>query len=82
MRDDISAKNEQIGSLEKQIAETAVANHDKMEKSEMSQVSGVPKIIHEYEPLTSYSHLSKPLFWFLFFCFCFWGVHCESSDYC
>lgn len=37
LRDDISTKNEQIGSLEKQIAETAVANHDKMQKSEMSQ---------------------------------------------
>lgn len=39
LREEIRAKNEQIASLEKQIADTVVANYDKMEKSEMSLVS-------------------------------------------
>ncbi|KAJ8448542.1 hypothetical protein Cgig2_012186 [Carnegiea gigantea] len=38
LREEIQAKNEQIASLEKQIADTMVAYHDKMEKSDMSQV--------------------------------------------
>ena len=41
---DINAKSEQMSSLEMQIVETAVANCDKMERSEMSQVSGAPII--------------------------------------
>lgn len=38
LREEIQAKNEQIASLEKQIADTMVAYHDKMEKSDMSQM--------------------------------------------
>lgn len=37
LREEIRAKNEQISSLEKQIADTVAANYDKMDKSEMSQ---------------------------------------------
>lgn len=39
LREEIRAKNEQIASLEKQIADTVAANYDKMDDSEMSQVS-------------------------------------------
>uniref|UniRef100_A0A803LFQ3 Kinesin motor domain-containing protein n=1 Tax=Chenopodium quinoa TaxID=63459 RepID=A0A803LFQ3_CHEQI len=38
LREEIRAKNEQIASLEKQIADTVAANYDKMDNSEMSQV--------------------------------------------
>ncbi|XP_021721625.1 kinesin-like protein KIN-7K, chloroplastic isoform X2 [Chenopodium quinoa] len=37
LREEIRAKNEQIASLEKQIADTVAANYDKMDNSEMSQ---------------------------------------------
>ncbi|KNA06343.1 hypothetical protein SOVF_181940 isoform A [Spinacia oleracea] len=37
LREEIRAKNEQIASLEKQIADTVAANYDKMDDSEMSQ---------------------------------------------
>ncbi|KAL9237783.1 hypothetical protein vseg_012290 [Gypsophila vaccaria] len=37
LKEEIKDKNEQIASIEKQIAETMVANYDKIDKAEMSQ---------------------------------------------
>lgn len=39
LNDEIKVKNEQIDLLEKQIADSIVASHDKMGKHEVSQVS-------------------------------------------
>lgn len=43
LNDDIKGKNEQISLLEKQIADSIAASHNKMDKLEISQVSSVSK---------------------------------------
>ena len=45
LREEIRSKSEQIAFLEKQIADTATSNYDKMDKSELSQVSFATAII-------------------------------------
>lgn len=53
LNDEIKGKNEQIAFLEKQIADSIVASHNKMDKLEISQVSFMHKLYSQMPPIHS-----------------------------
>ena len=61
LNDEIKGKNEQIALLEKQIADSIAASHNKMDKLEISQVSSLFTFLYKlYRVLASnYKSISK-----------------------
>ena len=61
LNDEIKGKNEQIAILDKQIADSIAASHNKMDKLEISQVSSLFTFLYKlYRMLVSnYKFISK-----------------------
>lgn len=68
LNDEIKGKNEQIAFLEKQIADSIVASHNKMNKLEISQVSSASFINKYYSQVPPIDSLPLHSFLFNFLC--------------